>query len=68
MTQDPTGTGPVPSGPGSEALSDLRGLADLPVVEHAARFDAVHDRLRARLDQDDETLSPEAGDADRTGR
>ncbi|NOV99717.1 hypothetical protein [Isoptericola chiayiensis] len=68
MTQDPTGTRPAPSGRESEVVSDLRDLADLPVAEHAARFDAVHDRLRARLDQDDETTSPEAGDADRTGR
>lgn len=54
----PAGAGPTPRAPsgtdrgaGSEnAVDELDGLDDLPVAEHVARFTAVHDALRARLD------------------
>jgi hypothetical protein len=32
------------------ALAPLDGLDALPVTEHVARFEAVHDALRARLE------------------
>ena len=35
-----------------EVLASLDGLADLPVTEHAAVFERVHERLRAALDPD----------------
>lgn len=41
--------------PGTVAES-LAGLDDLPLEEHVARFGAVHDRLRARLDGQDEQV------------
>ncbi|MCK0115937.1 hypothetical protein BCE75_11939 [Isoptericola sp. CG 20/1183] len=31
-------------------LAPLDGLEEIPTDEHVARFEAVHDRLRARLD------------------
>ena len=51
-------TGPD-TGPDT-AVGELEGLDDLPVAEHVQRFTAVHDALRARLDdgQDD---APDAG-------
>ncbi|ACZ30370.1 hypothetical protein Xcel_1339 [Xylanimonas cellulosilytica DSM 15894] len=35
--------------PERDALSGLDDLDELPVAEHVARFEAVHDALRARL-------------------
>ncbi|WP_402466235.1 hypothetical protein [Isoptericola aurantiacus] len=51
MSQDSVeaGTASSPDDP----LAPLAGLDELPVAEHVGRFEAVHDRLRARLDQDD---------------
>jgi hypothetical protein len=61
MSQDAEAPGParaeVEHAPDTVAES-LTGLADLPVEEHVARFAAVHDRLRARLEGQD---SPAAG-------
>ncbi|MCP2267131.1 hypothetical protein ACFQHV_07820 [Promicromonospora thailandica] len=34
------------------ALDGLDGLDDLPPAEHVARFEAVHDALRAHLSGD----------------
>ncbi|WP_277210731.1 hypothetical protein [Isoptericola croceus] len=41
-------------------LAPLDGLDDLPTDQHVARFETVHDRLRALLD--DRTTTDEAGD------
>ncbi|MBI9116275.1 hypothetical protein [Sanguibacter suaedae] len=41
---------PAPAAPVAEAVEELGRLADLPVGEHVAVFEAVHDSLRARLD------------------
>lgn len=41
-------------------LAPLEGLDELPTDQHVARFEAVHDRLRARLD--DGPVADEAGD------
>ena len=35
-----------------EVLAAVDGLAELPVAEHAAVFERVHERLRAALDPD----------------
>ncbi len=72
MTQD---TGPRESGEPTPAAPDvapdgavdlsLEGLDDLPLAEHVARFTAVHDALRARLDtpaQHDRDRGPGADD------
>ncbi len=43
---------PRPTAPRADdpALAPLEGLDELPVAEHVARFEAVHDALRARLE------------------
>ncbi|CAM3829228.1 hypothetical protein [Isoptericola cucumis] len=42
---------PAPdAGPDGAADVSLEGLDDLPLTEHVARFSAVHDALRDRLD------------------
>ncbi|MGH3931715.1 MAG: hypothetical protein ACRDTF_17280 [Pseudonocardiaceae bacterium] len=38
----------------AEALEGLRDLDELPVVEHVARFNAVHESLTAALSTIDE--------------
>ncbi|GAB2477102.1 hypothetical protein [Xylanimonas ulmi] len=50
MSQDGSGTRVEAGGPDAVAPADLLAdLDDLPVSEHVARFEAVHDTLRARL-------------------
>ncbi|NHD15456.1 MULTISPECIES: hypothetical protein [Actinopolyspora] len=39
----------------------LEGLDDVPVSEHVARFDAVHEALTHALNQADELLSGSSG-------
>lgn len=43
-------TGGLVEPAGDGALGPLDDLDALPVAEHAARFEAVHDALRARLE------------------
>ncbi|MFV2142673.1 MULTISPECIES: hypothetical protein [Isoptericola] len=50
---------PAPERPESP-LAPLDGLDELSTDQHVARFEAVHDRLRARLD--DGPADDEAGD------
>lgn len=51
-TETPS-TSPAGSGTGvRDALGALDGLDDLPPAEHVARFEAVHDALRAHLSGD----------------
>jgi hypothetical protein len=46
-------TGPADPDAGvRRALDALDGLDNLPPAEHAARFEAVHDALRAHLSGD----------------
>jgi hypothetical protein len=52
MSQDAQRTGAEPLAPGDADRADLDalvGLDDLPVGDHVARFEAVHDALRVRL-------------------
>ncbi|NYH81024.1 hypothetical protein FHR84_004397 [Actinopolyspora biskrensis] len=39
----------------------MEGLEDIPVSEHVARFDAVHEALTHALNQADELLSGSSG-------
>jgi hypothetical protein len=41
--------GVPPAEPGVDASQALAGLADRPVAEHVAVFEAEHDRLRREL-------------------
>jgi len=56
-TEEPS-TGPADPGPADPdmgirtALGALDGLDDLPPADHVARFEAVHDALRAHLSGD----------------
>nr|WP_253779981.1 hypothetical protein [Goodfellowiella coeruleoviolacea] len=43
------GPPPDPTAAVDRALAGLDGLAELPVAEHVARFDAVHTALTAAL-------------------
>lgn len=42
-------------------VGGLEGLEDVPVSEHVARFDAVHEALTHALNQADELLSGSSG-------
>ena len=42
-------------------VDDVASLAGRPVEEHAAVFEAAHDRLRLTLDDPDAALAPEPG-------
>ena len=46
---DPDGQGPAGDAAVDEALRVLEGLADRPLTEHVAAFDAVHSALQDRL-------------------
>ncbi|GAA1741464.1 hypothetical protein GCM10009809_41170 [Isoptericola hypogeus] len=65
MTQDDQARGsdldePVPTAQ-ADALAGLEGLDDLPLEDHVARFIAVHDALRDRLDgRDRSAVEPDA--------
>ncbi|MFD2795951.1 hypothetical protein ACFS27_20485 [Promicromonospora vindobonensis] len=50
-TEEPTGLVDPDAGVRS-ALDALDGLDDLPPADHVARFEAVHDALRAHLSGD----------------
>lgn len=64
MTQDAGAPGPGTAADGAQpsVTDSLAGLDDLPVGAHVARFTAVHDTLRARLDgrDDQDDLKAEA--------
>ncbi|MEG3613889.1 hypothetical protein [Isoptericola haloaureus] len=49
MSDDAADVGEQPAGR-SASLTPLDGLEDLPTGEHPSRFEAVHQHLRARLD------------------
>ncbi|MDO8144726.1 MULTISPECIES: hypothetical protein [Isoptericola] len=49
MSDDATAVGDQPTDR-TTSLAPLDGLDDLPTTEHPARFEAVHEHLRARLD------------------
>lgn len=56
---EPSSAPPMTHG-SSAPLEPLDGLDELPTGEHVARYEAVHERLRARLD--DAVDDDEAGE------
>jgi hypothetical protein len=50
--EEPAGGPADPDAGVRHALDALDGLGDLPPAEHVARFEAVHDALRAHLSGD----------------
>ncbi|MFC4631028.1 hypothetical protein ACFO6V_22460 [Promicromonospora alba] len=51
-TEEPSSGPADPDAGVRSALDALDGLDDLPPAEHVARFEAVHDALRAHLSGD----------------